>query len=529
MQSELCLHQIFAQQAALRPGAPAVCDTAEELTYRQLDERAARLAAVILREVAGPGARVGLHLARGNAVVVAILATLKAGCAYVPLDPAYPAERVQYMADDASVDLVLTDADPAAGGSTVPAAKRVVTIDPGLWADDAPRADEVEVSPQAPAYVIYTSGSSGTPKGVEVSHANVTALLAAFDQLLETDSSDVWTLFHSYCFDFSVGELWGALAHGAKLVVVPAQAARSPEAMLDLLAAEQVTVLNQVTSAFRYLSRAATAAGSTAGAKAAQALRYVIFGGEVADIDAVREWRQVLGTNTAFVNVYGITETTVFATGRQLLPAEIDVPIGSPAPAGSADPALNIGPPLDGFELAVLTPEGDLTEPGEIGEIYLAGPQLAIGYLNRPELDAERYPVLALPGQEPRRYYRSGDLVMLRADGALEYAGRADDQVKINGYRIEIGEVETALRATPGIGDLVVVPTTSRVGEKMLVAFYTAPDGGAPDAGLAERLTGHARAALPAFMVPGRFVHVPELPLSPAGKTDKRALAARLR
>ncbi|GAB2699075.1 hypothetical protein GCM10010442_16050 [Kitasatospora kifunensis] len=526
MQSELCLHQIFAQQVALRPHAPAVSDTTETLTYRQLDERAARLAAVIMREVAGPGARVGLHLTRGNAVVVAILATLKAGCAYVPLDPSYPAERVQYMADDASVDLVLTDAD---GAADAPAAKRVVTIDPGLWADDAPQADEVEVSPQAPAYVIYTSGSSGTPKGVEVSHANVTALLTACDRVVETDSSDVWTLFHSYCFDFSVWELWGALAHGAKLVVVPAQAARSPEAMLDLLAAEQVTVLNQVPSVFRHLSRAATAPGTTAGAKAAQALRYVIFGGEVVDVDAVREWRQVLGTNTEFVNMYGITETTVFSTGRQLLPAEIDVPIGSPAPAGSADPALNIGLPLDGFELAVLTPEGEPAKPGEIGEIHLAGLQLAIGYLNRPELTAERYPVLALPGQEPRRYYRSGDLAVVRADGAFEYAGRADDQVKVNGYRIETGEVETALRATPGVGDLVVVPTTSRVGEKMLVAFYTAPGGGAPDPALADRLTGHARAALPAFMVPGRFVHVPELPLSPSGKTDKRALAAQLR
>lgn len=258
-------------------------------------------------------------------------------------------------------------------------------------------------------------------------------------------------------------------------------------------------------------------------------LRYVIFGGEVVDVDAVREWRQVHGTATEFVNMYGITETTVFSTGRTLLPAEIDVPVGSPAPAGAADPALNIGLPLDGFELAVLTPEGRPVAPGEIGEIHLAGEQLAIGYLDRPKLTAERYPVLALPGRQPRRYYRSGDLAVLRADGALEYAGRADDQVKINGYRIEIGEVESALRGAPGVGDLVVVPATSRVGERMLVAFYTAPDGGLAADGLAERLTSHARAALPAFMVPGRFVNVPSLPLSPSGKTDKRALAEQLR
>ncbi|MDH6117668.1 amino acid adenylation domain-containing protein [Kitasatospora sp. GAS204A] len=522
MQSELCLHQIFAQQVELRPDAPAVCDADEELTYRQLDERAARLAAAILRETSGPGARVGLHLRRGNAVVVAILATLKAGCAYVPLDPSYPAERVQYMADDASVELILTDSGSEA---TAPAARRVLGIGSSSWAAELPRAAEAAVTPQVPAYVIYTSGSSGTPKGVEVSHRNVTALLAACDQLVTVDDSDVWTLFHSYCFDFSVWELWGALAHGGKLVVVSAEAARSPEAMLELLRAERVTVLNQVPSVFRYLSRAGTAPG----AQGVPSLRYVIFGGEVVDVDAVREWRQVHGTATEFVNMYGITETTVFSTGRTLLPAEIDVPVGSPAPAGAADPALNIGLPLDGFELAVLTPEGRPVAPGEIGEIHLAGEQLAIGYLDRPKLTAERYPVLALPGRQPRRYYRSGDLAVLRADGALEYAGRADDQVKINGYRIEIGEVESALRGAPGVGDLVVVPATSRVGERMLVAFYTAPDGGLAADGLAERLTSHARAALPAFMVPGRFVNVPSLPLSPSGKTDKRALAEQLR
>ncbi|MFH8387473.1 amino acid adenylation domain-containing protein [Kitasatospora sp. NPDC018058] len=526
MQPELCLHRIFEQQVELRPDAPAVSDDEEELTYHQLNERAARLAAAILRETSGPGVRVGLHLRRGNAVVVAILAVLKAGCTYVPLDPSYPAERVQYMADDASVELVLTD---AGGEATAPAAQRVLGIDASLWAEDAPRAAEVAVTADAPAYVIYTSGSSGTPKGVEVSHRNVTALLAACAKVVETDSSDVWTLFHSYCFDFSVWEFWGALAHGGKLVVVSAQAARSPEALLELLAAERVTVLNQVPSVFRYLSRAGTAPGSTDGARAVFSLRYVIFGGEVVDVDAVREWRQVHGTATAFVNMYGITETTVFSTGRQLLAAEIDVPIGSPAPPGAADPSLNIGLPLDGFELAVLTAQGAPAAPGEIGEIYLAGPQVAIGYLNRPELTAERYPVLALPGQQPRRYYRSGDLAVVRPDGAIEYAGRADDQVKVNGYRIEIGEVESALRTAPGVGDLVVVPTTSRVGERMLVAFYTAPVDSTPDDGLADRLTSHARAALPAFMVPGRFVRVPALPLSPSGKTDRRALAEQLR
>jgi acyl-coenzyme A synthetase/AMP-(fatty) acid ligase len=241
-------------------------------------------------------------------------------------------------------------------------------------------------------------------------------------------------------------------------------------------------------------------------------------------VDAVREWRQAQGTSTEFINMYGITETTVFATGRQLLPSEIDVPPGTPLPDGAADPGLNIGPAMDGFDLAVLDSDGRPTAAGEIGEIHLAGPQLAIGYLGRPELTAERYPVLTLPGEPTRRYYRSGDLALVRPDGVLEYAGRADDQVKINGYRIEIGEVESVLRTAPGIVDLVVVPATSRVGERMLVAFFTARTEGQAD-----QLAAHARAGLPGFMVPGRFVQVPELPLSPSGKTDKRALLARLR
>jgi amino acid adenylation domain-containing protein len=523
--SEFCLHQLFSRQAALRPDAPALRDDKSELSYRELDEQSDRLAQLILAEIDAPGARIGLHLRRGNAVVVAVLAVLKAGCCYVPLDPGYPPERVRYMADDAAVDLVLTDSD---GAAAAPAGRRLLAIDPALWSEEAPAAPELPVSPEAPAYVIYTSGSSGTPKGVEVSHRNVTTLLTACEPLVAPGPEDVWTLFHSYCFDFSVWELWGALAYGGTLVVVSAEAARSPEALLRLLRAEQVTVLNQVPSVFRHLSRAATAPG----VEPLPRLRQVIFGGEAVDVDAVREWRQAHGASTEFINMYGITETTVFATGRRLLPEEIDVPPGTLLPVGAADPSLNIGPVLDGFELAVLTEDGRPAAAGEYGEIHLAGPQLAIGYLNRPELTAERYPVLTLPGRPPRRYYRSGDLALVRTDGVLEYAGRADDQVKINGYRIEMGEVESALRGASGVGDLVVVPATSRVGERMLVAFFTTPstaEGAAEGSAQADQLAAHARAVLPAFMVPGRFVQVPELPLSPSGKTDKRALLTRLR
>src|SRR5882757_8008054 len=373
-----------------------------------------------------------------------------------------------------------------------------------------------------PAYVIYTSGSSGTPKGVVVSHRNVTALLDGCRRVFDLRPDDTWTLFHSYCFDFSVWEMWGALTHGARLAVVPADVARSPDAMLAFLGEHRVTVLNQVPSVFRYLARAAENASD-----GVPALRYVIFGGEPVDIEAVRAWRRLDGAGAEFVNMYGITETTVFATYRRLPPQE--TARGRERAAGDPNPELNIGVPLAGTEVVVLDEHGRPVAPGEIGEIHQSGPQLAQGYLNRPELTAARYPLLDVAGDgRTRRYYRSGDLALVRPDGTLEYAGRVDEQVKINGYRIEIGEVEHALRGAEGVLDVVVVPATSRVGERMLVAFYTVgPDVPADD--MTARLVAHGRIALPAFMMPRQFVHVPTIPLSPSGKADKRALAEQVR
>ncbi|WP_369354789.1 amino acid adenylation domain-containing protein [Streptomyces sp. cg2] len=535
MLAQATLHRLFEEQAARTPDAQAVTDGRQSLTYRQLDERAARLATAILRHAPAPGTRIGLYLRRGADVVASVLAVMKAGCAYVPLDPAYPHDRVRYMARDASLGLVVTDQDAAA---VLPEAT-VITVDDAVHSQPPLESGRVTVTPDMPAYVIYTSGSSGDPKGVEVSHRNVTALLAACDRVFALRDDDVWTLFHSPCFDFSVWEMWGALAHGGKLVVVPAEVARSPEATLDLVVSERVTVLNQVPSVFRHLSRSAVARAEDTADRPGTALRYVIFGGEPVDVEAVRAWRRLHGTHTEFFNMYGITETTVFATYRRLPESEIDPPstTAPDAPATSdaptltgaaADPELNIGRPLDGLEVVLLDEWGGPTPPGRTGELCLAGDQLAIGYLNRPELTDERYPLLDVSGTgETRRYYRSGDLAVARPDGSWEYAGRADDQVKINGYRIETGEIEAALRATDGVQDLVVLPVASRIGERMLAACYT-PAPGADQQELAARLAARAAAALPGYMVPRRFVPVPELPLSPSGKTDKRALAAQV-
>jgi non-ribosomal peptide synthetase component F len=314
MSAGLCLHQLFELQSARTPDAPAVSDGRETFCYRELDERAARLATVIRRFAPAPGALIGLYLRRGNNLVISVLAVLKAGCAYLPLDPDYPRDRVCYMAQDASLGLVVTDQDVTG----VLAQTQTVSVDEPLWPGEVPTGSSPDVTPDRPAYVIYTSGSSGTPKGVVVTHGNVTALLAACDRVFDLRADDVWALFHSYCFDFSVWEMWGALTHGASLVVVPADVTHSPEATLTFLKEHQITVLNQVPSVFRYLSRAAAEHDGTSVTSRDLPLRYVIFGGEPVDIDAVRAWRRRYEPRTEFFNMYGITETTVFATYRRL-------------------------------------------------------------------------------------------------------------------------------------------------------------------------------------------------------------------
>jgi amino acid adenylation domain-containing protein len=497
--ADRCIHELFEVQASRRPGVVAVRFEEESLTYGELNARANQLAHHLGRRGVGPEVRVGICLERSPEMVVAILAVLKAGGAYVPLDPGYPAERLSFILADSATPVLLTR-ETLRGALTVPDGVELISLD-GAAAEIAAESAENPQSgagPDSLAYVIYTSGSTGVPKGALIEHCNVARLFSATDAWFGFDESDVWTLFHSYAFDFSVWELWGALLHGGRVVVVPFDVSRDPEAFHALVQREGVTVLNQTPSAFRQFIRVDAERGGDL------ALRNVIFGGEALEPASLREWVQRRGIDTPrLVNMYGITETTVHVTYRPL--GREDVFEGSRSPIGRAIPDLR---------LYVLDPARRPVPVGVPGELYVGGAGVARGYLNRPELTAERFV------DDPfatGRLYRSGDRVRWMADGTLEYLGRLDEQVKIRGFRIELGEIEAALRQAPGVGDCAVVVREDTPGDRRLVAYVV---GEAEADALRDRL----RQSLPEYMVPAAFVALDALPLTPNGKLDRKAL-----
>ncbi|RSM90878.1 non-ribosomal peptide synthetase, partial [Streptomyces sp. WAC 01325] len=496
--------ELFAERAARTPDAVAVTAGTTSLTYRELDERANRLAHLLAARGAGPETFVAIALPRGADLIVAVLAVLKSGAAYLPLEPAHPADRVAHTLHDARPVLLLTGTD-----ADVPAAPDLPRVDltaEGTRAELAacPATDpRAAVAPEHAAYVIYTSGSTGRPKGVVVPHRNVVRLLDATDDWFGFGPDDVWTLFHSIAFDFTVWELWGALLYGGRLVVVPYDVSRSPDAFRELLARERVTVLNQTPSAFYQLMRADAEADSEL------VLRYVVFGGEALDIGRLGDWYARHADDAPrLVNMYGITETTVHVSYQELDAATAAAGGGSVIGRGIPDLRVYV---LDG----ALRPAA----AGVPGELYVAGPGLARGYLGRPDLTADRF--VACPfGPAGARMYRTGDLGRWRADGTLEYLGRADQQVQLRGFRIELGEIATVLGRHPGVAEAAVVAREDRPGDQRLVAYVVS------EAELGAELREFASTRLPDYMVPSAVVRLPAIPLTANGKLDRRALPA---
>jgi amino acid adenylation domain-containing protein len=490
------IHELVARQAAARPGAIAVSSGEHRLTYRQLDDWSATVAAALRARGAGPGSLVGVCLPRGTALIAALLGILRAGAAYVPLDPAYPRERLRFLARDADLSMVVGDRDD-------PALFGCPTLTPPAPAERSTAVREPETGTATdPAYVIYTSGSTGRPKGVVVEHRNVARLLAATADEFGLSPGDVWTCFHSVAFDFSVWEIWACLATGGRLVVVADDVIRDPEAFRALLHRERVTVLSQTPSAFTQLVSA-----ERAGAPAL-AVRLLLFGGEPLDARILLPWFDAHPERRCrVVNMYGITETTVHSTWTTLTRRD--------ALAGSR----SVGRALPGWTVHVLDPYGRPVPPGVPGEIHVGGAGVARGYLGRPGLTAQRFRPDHLSPGSPARLYRSGDLGRLRPDGRLEHLGRLDGQVKIRGYRIELGEIRQHLVELPGVRAAAVLHRRrGRDGDGHLDAYVVGPS---VDAAV---LRDHLRGVLPAHLVPSTVTVLDALPTTGNGKLD----AARL-
>ncbi|HEJ2386169.1 TPA: pyoverdine non-ribosomal peptide synthetase PvdD [Pseudomonas aeruginosa] len=502
------LQQRFEEQARQRPQAVALILDEHRLSYGELNARANRLAHCLIARGVGADVPVGLALERSLDMLVGLLAILKAGGAYLPLDPAAPEERLAHILDDSGVRLLLTQGHllerlPRQAGV------EVLAID-GLVLDGYAESDPLPtLSADNLAYVIYTSGSTGKPKGTLLTHRNALRLFSATEAWFGFDERDVWTLFHSYAFDFSVWEIFGALLYGGRLVIVPQWVSRSPEDFYRLLCREGVTVLNQTPSAFKQLMAVACSADM---ATQQPALRYVIFGGEALDLQSLRPWFQRFGDRQPqLVNMYGITETTVHVTYRPVSEADLEGGLVSP-----------IGETIPDLSWYILDRDLNPVPRGAVGELYIGRAGLARGYLRRPGLSATRFVPNPFPGGAGERLYRTGDLARFQADGNIEYIGRIDHQVKVRGFRIELGEIEAALAGLAGVRDAVVLAHDG-VGGTQLVGYVVA-DSAEDAERLRESLRESLKRHLPDYMVPAHLMLLERMPLTVNGKLDRQAL-----
>src|SRR5579871_6805934 len=502
------IHQVIEERAARTPDAVAVVMGDQRMTYRELNDRANQLARYLRQHGVTPDSLVAVCFERSLEMVMSFLAVLKAGGAYLPIDSSYPAEKLSAMLDDASPAVLLTQDRLAA---TLPKHNaEVIRVDKDWALIALQQSDNLVpvVGPENLAYVIFTSGSTGKPKGVMVTHANVVRLLKSTEPWFDFDEKDVWTMFHSYAFDFSVWEIWGSLMTGARLVLVPYWVTRSPQDFYNLLAQEKVTVLNQTPAAFYQVIQV-----EESGYAKPLSLRYVIFGGEALNFTNLRPWFKRHGdAHPQLVNMYGITETTVHVTYR---PLTVDDAEG--------ETRSLIGVPIPDLRLYLLDARQQSVPVGVVGEICVGGDGVAKGYLNRPELTAERFVADPFSGSSGARMYKSGDLGRFLNNGDLEYMGRGDNQVKIHGFRIELGEIEAALAQHPNVRQCAVMARKDGPGENKLVAYVVPVNGRVHD-------TAHLREFLPskppAHMIPYACVSLEALPLTVNGKVDRAKLPA---
>ncbi|MBH2873777.1 amino acid adenylation domain-containing protein, partial [Serratia marcescens] len=489
--ADTCVHELFEQQARQTPQAIALIQDAQRLSYAQLNARANRLAHRLIERGVQPGDRVAVRLARSIELVCAQLAVIKAGAAYVPIDPQLPAARQAWIADDSGACLMLTD---AVGDESIPQ----LTVE-DREAEGHVGNPALRVSSGATAYIMYTSGSTGTPKGVMTPHQGITRLVRN-NRYAAFDADDRIAFAANPAFDASTMEVWAALLNGGALVVIAPEVMMEAERLAAELQRHRITTLFLTTALFNQYVH------SISGALAQ--LKYLISGGEKEDPGAYARLLQERGP-VHLIHAYGPTETTTFATTARIERAE-------------GEARLPIGKPIGNTRAYLLDARGRPVPMGAVGELHIGGVGVALGYLNRPELTAQRFLSDPFNPVGGGRMYRTGDLARYLPDGSLEYQGRCDQQIKLRGFRIEPGEIEVQLAASPWVRE-AVVQVCSTEHHPRLVAWIV-PTADVDRSALQGQLRAYLSERLPEYMVPSAYVWLDALPLTANGKLDRRAL-----
>ncbi|MEL6866992.1 MAG: amino acid adenylation domain-containing protein, partial [Bacteroidota bacterium] len=493
--------QLFSQQVAQSPSAIAIQLEEEKLTYRELENRSNQLAHYLKAKGVRSNTLVALCMDRSLEMIIAIFGILKAGGAYVPIDPNYPQDRIDYILAETQTEILLTDQITPPKEEHQLALIQLPSVSNEI-ASLSTSALKETISPDQAAYVIYTSGSTGRPKGVLVEHSQVVRLLFNDEPLFDFGPEDCWTFFHSYCFDFSVWELFGPLLSGGRALLLPIEISKDQALLAKHLAAEKVTVLNQTPGAFyvlqEYLSHQ----------QEPLALRYVIFGGDALDPSRLQAFHQQY-PNCKLINMYGITETTVHVTYKALNEEDL------------GQSTSNIGRPIPTMSCYILDQHGQLLPKGIPGELYVGGAGLSRGYLNQAGLNHSRFVPVSWPTADGQKLYRTGDWVRCLNNGDLAFLGRIDEQVQIRGFRIELGEIDRVLNQCPALKAGAVIAKEDEQGIKRLVGYVVGNDDDLPKV-----VQGFLREQLPAYMIPEQWMVLDALPLSSNGKIDKKALPA---
>ncbi len=489
---------LFEKQVRKTPDNIAVVFEDKKLTYKELNEKSNQLARHLIEQGIKPHTVIGLRLNKRLEMIVGILAIIKAGCCYLPINMQYPEDRVDFMLNDSNAKLLLGTQD-----SITDIEINLKKIDISLDNNDIYNHEDTDlglkISPEDLIYIIYTSGSTGKPKGAMLCHRNVVRLFKNDKCLFDFNENDVWVMFHSVAFDFSVWEMYGALLFGGKLVLISDETAQDPKLFLNLIRSEHVTVLNQTPTYFYKLLKAELDRTDNN-----VSIRYIIFGGEALKPNLIKGW-YLKYPETKLINMYGITETTVHVTFRELSESDLD------------SPSSNIGVPIPTLHVIIVDKNLKLLPFGTIGEMCVLGEGVFKGYLNREDLNKTK--LVKIPNYSDKLIYRSGDTAIMHEDGHLEYMGRIDTQVKIRGFRVELGEIEEKILKYSNIDTCIVAKKVDEFDRELLCAYYI-KNGPLNISALRILLNKH----LPSYMIPQYFIEIDKVPININGKTDFKAL-----